>query len=65
MYRAGPTADRRTHVDGGGLFKFLGGITTLFVIAVVVSNGKGVGQILNGLGGLYGNAAKAAHPNAR
>jgi hypothetical protein len=51
-------------VDGGGLFKFLGGITTLFVIAVVVSNGKGVGQILNGLGGLYGNAAKAAHPAA-
>jgi hypothetical protein len=52
-------------VEGGGLFKFLGGITTLFVVAVVVSNGKGVGQILNGLGNLYGNAAKAAHPSGK
>jgi hypothetical protein len=49
-------------MDGGGVFKFLGGITTLFVVAVVVSNGAGVGSILSGLGNLYGNAAKAAHP---
>ena len=47
---------------GGGLFAFLGGITTLFVIVVVLNNSKGVAGILNSLGGLYGHATAAAKP---
>jgi hypothetical protein len=49
-------------MDGGGIFKFLGGITTLFVIVAVLNNSKGVGSILNNLGGLYGHATKATAP---
>lgn len=46
------------------LFKFFGGITTIVLVAVVLSNAKGVASILNGLGGLYKAAASASHPIA-
>ena len=49
-------------MDGGGFFKWAGGITTLFVIVVVLNNSKGVAGILNSLGGLYGHATSAAKP---
>jgi len=49
-------------MDGSGFFKYLGGITTLFVIVVVLNNSKGVAGILNSLGGLYGHATQAAKP---
>jgi hypothetical protein len=49
-------------MDGSGIFNFLGGITTLFVIVVVLNNSKGIGQILTALGKLYGTATKASVP---
>jgi len=51
-------------MQGSSLFNWLGGITTIVIIGIVVSNGKGVAQILNGLGGLYKAAASSAHPAA-
>lgn len=50
-------------MDGSGVFKFLGGITTIVLVGVVLSNYKGVAAILNGLGGLYGAAAGASVPH--
>lgn len=47
-------------MDGGGIGKFLGGIGTIVVVGLVVSNYKGVSSILNSLGNLYGTAAVAA-----
>lgn len=49
-------------MQGSSVFNWLGGITTIVLVGVVVSNGKGVAQILNGLAGLYKAAASAAHP---
>ena len=48
--------------QGSAVFNWLGGITTIVLVGIVVSNGSGVGQILNGLAGLYKAAASAAHP---
>jgi hypothetical protein len=44
----------------GSVWNWLGGITTIVLVGVVLSNGKNVAQILNSLGGLYGAAAGAA-----
>ena len=46
------------------LATWLGGITSLFLVLIVLQNYKGVAGILKGLGGLYGTAANAssAHP---
>jgi hypothetical protein len=44
----------------GSLWNWLGGITTIVLAGVVLSNGKNVANILNGIGGLYGAAAGAA-----
>lgn len=49
--------------SGGSVFGFLGGITTIVLVGVVLSNYKGVAAILNGLGGLYGAAAGASVPH--
>lgn len=44
----------------GSVWNWLGGITTIVLVGVVLSNGKNVSTILNGLGGLYKAAASAA-----
>lgn len=49
--------------SGSGLFGFLGGITTIVLVGVVLSNYKGVAGIMNGLGGLYTAAAGASTPH--
>lgn len=46
--------------QSGGLWNWLGGITTIVLAGVVLSNGGNVANILNGLGNLYGAAAGAA-----
>lgn len=45
----------------GSVFNWLGGITMVVLVGVVVSNGKNVASILTGLGQLYTAAAGAAH----
>lgn len=48
-------------MDGtGSIGKLLGGVTTVVIVGLVVSNWKGVASILNSLGNLYGTAAVAA-----
>lgn len=47
-------------MDGSGIGKMLGGIATIVIIGMVVSNAKGVASIFNALGNLYGTAAVAA-----
>ena len=49
-------------MDGGELWGFLGGITTLFVIVVVMNNYKGVANTITALGNLYGSAV-GSKPN--
>lgn len=47
------------------VFNWLGGITMIVLVGVVVSNGKNVASILTGLGNLYtaaAGSAKAASP---
>jgi hypothetical protein len=48
--------------SGGSIAKFFGGITTIVLVGVVLTNYKGVAQILNGLGSLYKAAASAGRP---
>lgn len=43
-------------MGGGELFTYAAGITTLFVIVVVMNNALGVAQMLTALGNLYGAA---------
>jgi hypothetical protein len=43
-------------VGGNELFTYAAGITTLFVIVLVMQNALGVSQILTALGNLYGSA---------
>jgi len=50
-------------MQGSSVFNWLAGITTIVLVGIVVSNGSGVAQILNGLGDLYKAAASAAHPS--
>jgi hypothetical protein len=50
-------------MQGGQLWTFLGGITMLFLVLIVLQNYKGVAGILGGLGSLYGTAAKASSSN--
>lgn len=45
----------------GSVWNWLGGITTIVIVGVVLSNGANVANILKGLGSLYGSAAGAAH----
>ena len=52
-------------MDGSGVGKWLGGITTIVLVGVVLTNYKGVAAILNGLGNLYGAAAQAANPHKK
>jgi hypothetical protein len=52
-------------MDGSGAGKWLGGITTVVLVGVVLTNYKGVAAILNGLGNLYGAAAQAANPHKK
>lgn len=47
-------------MESGSIGKLLGGITTIVIVGLVVSNWKGVSSILNSLGNLYGTAAIAA-----
>ena len=51
-------------MQSGQLWTFMGGITTLFLVLIVLQNYKGVAGILSGFGSLDGAAAKAssAHP---
>ena len=51
-------------MQGSSVFNWLGGITTIVLVGIVVSNGGGVGQILTGLGNLYRAAAQSAHPQS-
>jgi hypothetical protein len=44
----------------GSVWNWLGGITTIVLVGVVLSNGANVANILKGLGSLYGAAAGAA-----
>ena len=46
----------------GSLFEYAAGITTLFVIVVVMNNYKGVADIITSIGNLYG-AAVGSKPN--
>lgn len=46
--------------QGSSVFNWLGGITTIVIVGVVLSNGKNVATILGGLGNLYSAAAGAA-----
>jgi hypothetical protein len=47
-----------------GAFGWLAGITTLFIVAIVVSNTKGVANIITGLGNLYGSVIPGFKPTA-
>jgi len=48
-------------MDGAGSFwNWLGGLSLVVIVGVVVTNGKNVGSILNGLAYLYGSVAAAA-----
>jgi len=49
-------------MGGGQLWNWLGGITTLFLVGIVLVNYKGVAAILGGLAILYGTAASASAP---
>lgn len=48
----------------GSLWNWLGGITTIVLAGVVLSNGANVANILKGLGSLYSSAATAAKSGA-
>ena len=50
-------------MQGSSVFNFLGGITTIVLVGVVLSNYQGVAAILQGLGGLYSAAAGASTPH--
>lgn len=43
-------------MEGGELFNYLAGITTLFVIVVVMNNYQGVANVITSMGNLYGAA---------
>jgi hypothetical protein len=45
---------------GNSVFNWLGGITMIVLVGVVVSNGKNVANILNGIAKLYSTAAGSA-----
>lgn len=47
-------------MQGNSVFNWLGGVTMIVLVGVVLSNGKNVATILTGLGNLYGAAAGAA-----
>ena len=52
----------------GSVWNWLGGITTIVLVGVVLSNGKNVASVLTGIGGLYSaaaGAAKACSPSAQ
>ena len=56
-------------MEGGELFTWAAGITTLFVIVVVMQNFRGVANVITSLGNLYGSAVgsppnKMPFPNA-
>ena len=50
-------------MEAGQLWNWLGGITTIVLVGIVLSNYKGVSSILGSLAILYGAAASAAHPS--
>lgn len=56
-------------MDGGEVFGWAMGITTLFVIVVVMNNYKGVANVITAMGNLYGSAVgsppnRLPYPNA-
>lgn len=51
-------------MSGNSIVNVLGGVATIVIVGLVVSNAKGVAAIINSLGLLYSNAAKGATANA-
>lgn len=51
-------------MSGNSIVNVLGGVATIVIVGLVVSNANGVAGIINSIGNLYGNAAKAATANA-
>lgn len=47
-------------MSGNSITNVLGGVATIVIVGLVVSNARGVAGIINSVGNLYANAAKAA-----
>lgn len=47
-------------MSGNSIVNVLGGVATIVIVGMVVSNANGVAGIINAIGNLYANAAKAA-----
>lgn len=47
-------------MNGNGIINVLGGVATIVIVGLVVSNAKGVAGIINAVGNLYSSAALAA-----
>lgn len=51
-------------MNGNAITNVLGGVATIIIVGLVVSNARGVAGIINSIGGLYAGAAKAATANS-
>lgn len=47
-------------MSGNSIANVLGGVATIIIVGLVVSNAKGVAGIINSIGGLYSSAALSA-----
>jgi hypothetical protein len=47
-------------MSGNSITNVLGGVATIVIVGLVVSNAKGVAGIINSIGNLYSSAARAA-----
>lgn len=47
-------------MNGNSIVNVLGGVATIVIVGLVVSNGSNVAQIINSIGNLYSHAALSA-----